>query len=371
MADQEQVDRLRRSVDEWNGWRFNNRDAEIDLKNANLIKTNLKRAFLIDADIRGANLQGADLTDADLSRANLRDTNLKGANLRVADLQGADLSGANLEGANLIDVTMNNLEGTNPANLTNAILRGAIIPNVNAEIVEFGVLDIVATTGLETVDFGDPSFLPQFLSEAFEYAHQPDVVEANWTGLFNESLRNIKLLRSIIEKGDASEDLVQIVHTITQELIKYLANHPKALYSIKPRLFEELIAEILASYGWRVEITPATKDGGYDIYGIVKEEDGKASNWLIECKRYAPDRKIGVDIVRALYGSSVLMGGGHNLMLATTSFFTKGVKDIKASRYDLELKDYEGVLEWVNTYQPNPNGKLYIKDNKLVVPGRK
>lgn len=30
---------------------------------------------------------------------------------------------------------------------------------------------------------------------------------------------------------------------------------------------------------------------------------------------------------------------------------------MKASRYDFHLKDYEGVLEWINEYKPNPNGR--------------
>ena len=58
-----------------------------------------------------------------------------------------------------------------------------------------------------------------------------------------------------------------------------------------------------------------------------------------------------------------------NALLATTSYFTKGVKDYKASRYDLELKDFEGVIEWINEYKPNPGGKLYVKDSKLILPG--
>ena len=58
-------------------------------------------------------------------------------------------------------------------------------------------------------------------------------------------------------------------------------------------------------------------------------------------------------------------------MLATTSHFTAGVHKLKASSYDLELKDYEGILEWINEYQPHPDGKLYIKDHKLVIPGEK
>jgi len=57
------------------------------------------------------------------------------------------------------------------------------------------------------------------------------------------------------------------------------------------------------------------------------------------------------------------------MMLATTSHFTRDVKAMKRSRYDLELKDYEGMVEWINEYRPNPNGSLYIKDKKLVLPG--
>ena len=59
-----------------------------------------------------------------------------------------------------------------------------------------------------------------------------------------------------------------------------------------------------------------------------------------------------------------------NAMLATTSYLTRGVKDFKAPRYDLELKEYEGILDWINTFRPNPNGKLYIKDHRIVLPGK-
>ena len=73
-------------------------------------------------------------------------------------------------------------------------------------------------------------------------------------------------------------------------------------------------------------------------------------------------------IVRALFGvkTNMTVAGG---MLATTSYFTRGAKEFKASRYDLELKDYEGILEWINEYRPNPNGRLYLRDNRLIVPG--
>jgi restriction endonuclease Mrr len=149
--------------------------------------------------------------------------------------------------------------------------------------------------------------------------------------------------------------------------MKYLAKHPEGIHEITSRQFEELIAEILAGYGWDVELTPATKDGGYDLYAISKDISGLRSHWIIECKKWAPDRKVGVEIVRALYGvkSDRKMG---NALLATTSHFTHGVEAFKNSRYDLALKDYEGILQWINEYTPHPNGKLYIRDNRLVIP---
>lgn len=179
-------------------------------------------------------------------------------------------------------------------------------------------------------------------------------------------MEKIKALRALYTDTTPPASLVEAVQTITTEFIKYLAKHPEVMYAIEPRQFEELIAEILASYGWEVKLTPPSKDGGYDIYAISPIRGGEKTSWIIECKKYAKERKVGVDIARALYGVKYDLKVA-NAMLATTTHFTRGVHDFKASRYDLALRDYEGILEWLNEYRPNPNGRLYIKENKLVV----
>ena len=102
---------------------------------------------------------------------------------------------------------------------------------------------------------------------------------------------------------------------------------------------------------------------------MTKDISGVTTSWIIECKKYRKDRPVGVDIVRGLFGVKLDLKVA-NAMLATTSHFTKGVHDYKASRYDLELRDYEGILEWINEYRPNPEGKLYIKDHQLILPGK-
>lgn len=152
-------------------------------------------------------------------------------------------------------------------------------------------------------------------------------------------------------KIEVPKELNIIINAVNDELIKYLSCHPKELYKLKPRQFEELICEILKSFGWEVELTPATRDGGYDIFAITKDILGMKSSWIIECKKYAPERKVGIEYVRSLCGVKNDLKIA-NAMIATTSFFTSGVQKAKNSRYDLELADYNQIVDWLNvTYK--------------------
>ena len=340
-----------------------------DLCEADLRNSDLRNADLCKADLRGANLCGAKMVDADLAHANLSDANLEGVNLAGANLwkarlEKAILIGANLEGAGLTDVAL--LQ----ANLTRAHFT------TEGSIGEGGssFLDLATCRDLNTATFESPGFLPDYLERAFAYAHREETKEAmSWPDYVKSTLEKIRNLRALQSPDEPSPSLVQAIDTVTAELINYLKRHPKKLYEIPPDVFEEIVAEVLASFGWQVDITPKSKDGGYDIFALSPTGDrDTTSSWIIECKRYAPHRKVGVDIVRALYGSNLLSrrdGAAGMKMLATTSRFTAGAQAFKASRYDLALKDYESILDWLNTYRPNPNGRLYLKDNKLVMPG--
>jgi restriction system protein len=106
------------------------------------------------------------------------------------------------------------------------------------------------------------------------------------------------------------------------------------------------------------------------MYAISKDVSGLSSHWIIECKKWATKNKVEVDIVRALYGVKSNLRVG-NALLATTSHFTRGAKQFKTSRYDLELKDCEDVLGWISKYGPNPDGTLYLRSNQLILPGNK
>lgn len=78
----------------------------VNAKGAHFSRSNLRSAYLGEADLHGARLEQADLLGASLREADLRGADLHGASLRDADLRNADLRGADLRGADLEGATL-------------------------------------------------------------------------------------------------------------------------------------------------------------------------------------------------------------------------------------------------------------------------
>jgi restriction endonuclease Mrr len=121
---------------------------------------------------------------------------------------------------------------------------------------------------------------------------------------------------------------------------------------IDPRKFEELIAELFRDKGYDVQLTPRSKDGGRDILVIERDDIGSALT-LVECKRYAQNNKVGVDIIRGLYGV-VCEERATRGLLATTSYFTSGAKAFRDKvPYRLGLADFDILREMLSQFRRN------------------
>lgn len=144
----------------------------------------------------------------------------------------------------------------------------------------------------------------------------------------------------------------QIVTNLTlsvSELIGAIAKNPELLYKIKPRQFEEIIAEIFDRHDFEVQLTPQTWDHGRDIIAI-RSTLGIRTKFIIECKRYAKNNPVPVALVRQLYGTQAQEGANQSI-LATTSRFTVAAKEFARERnttqWGMELRDFDDVLAWV------------------------
>ena len=142
-----------------------------------------------------------------------------------------------------------------------------------------------------------------------------------------------------------------------KEAIEVCRKDPEQLRELDPPLFEAVIAELLAGFGWEVSVTPATRDGGYDILGVTTDDSGLRTSWIIECKRYAADNKVGVQIARQIAGVKGHIGV-PNAVIVTTSSFTADVHEFSSARHDLSLVDFSAITKWLQGYSL-PTGPLY------------
>jgi HJR/Mrr/RecB family endonuclease len=140
--------------------------------------------------------------------------------------------------------------------------------------------------------------------------------------------------------------------SFSDELITQLKKSPDKLHEVDSRQFEHLIADLFHDMGWEVELTKATRDGGRDILahlntGVVR------LLCLIEAKKHRKDRPVGVQLVRNLYGT-FCDEQANSAMLVTSSYFTSEAKKLQERhKYQLALKDYADVVEWLANYK-NP-----------------
>ena len=78
-------------------------------------------------------------------------------------------------------------------------------------------------------------------------------------------------------------------------------------------------------------------DYGVDVYATKFSED-QIENWVIQCKCYSPQNKVGPKIIRELIGSLSRYQGTTKGMVVTTSSFTVGAID-EAKRAGIKLID--------------------------------
>jgi HJR/Mrr/RecB family endonuclease len=137
-----------------------------------------------------------------------------------------------------------------------------------------------------------------------------------------------------------------IIISAENRLIEGLKKQPAALRNLAPREFEVLLADLLRDMGWDVELTKATRDGGADILAYLNTDVGRLL-CLVEAKHYREDRKVGVDLVRTLYGT-LNDARASSAMLVTSSSFTGGAHEFQRKhQYQLSLREYADVVNWI------------------------
>ncbi|WP_170381497.1 restriction endonuclease [Ruegeria atlantica] len=213
--------------------------------------------------------------------------------------------------------------------------------------------------------------LPQALyrqllrSLAIEHSDFDDLISCRLSGDGYFELRGIKEHNDWLNKPIEIETLVGLdglplqqgqlvprhslgeLQLIDAVLFHEIKDNPSIMYDFSFREFEVFVSALLNRRGYETKLTPPSGDGGKDILASKSTEFG-SQLFLVEAKRYAPTRPVGVGIVRQLYGvvEDKRATGG---LVVTTSRFTKGARDFQQrNKYRMNLADYQEIIRWVS-----------------------
>jgi hypothetical protein len=137
------------------------------------------------------------------------------------------------------------------------------------------------------------------------------------------------------------------VPAVEAELLEYFGRHPEQLHALEARRFEELVAAIFRGQGFDVELTPPTRDGGFDVLAVRKDVFTGDHTYLVECKRHASDNPVRVGVVRELLGVTTDKKATRGIVV-TTSYFTRPARQLEeANLLRLALRDYNALVAWL------------------------
>ena len=156
---------------------------------------------------------------------------------------------------------------------------------------------------------------------------------------------------TLLEQTEEQHAIIIDESKRVQRIITDIYHNNSKMYTLEPREFEEMIAELLRNEGFEVQLTKQTRDNGFDILALRKlNRHSIPLKFLVECKRYKDTRPVGIDIIRSF--KEVLDTERANRgIIATTSYFTKPAQEKRNDLpYLLDYRDKDDIMQWVAQY---------------------
>jgi len=140
------------------------------------------------------------------------------------------------------------------------------------------------------------------------------------------------------ERGKTVRDVIYRSRSALQCLFHVAGRHDAAGVGREAWFqFERDVHQLMESLNFNVEHVAASGRGdrGVDVFA-TKGHDLEHVAWVIQCKAYSPDHKIGPHVVRELCGTLAEYPQGTRGMVVTTSSFTSETRQL-ALRHNIRL----------------------------------
>lgn len=168
------------------------------------------------------------------------------------------------------------------------------------------------------------------------------------------------------------EETLQQVRELTPDLIAYLKQHESDLIKLNWEIFEHLIAEFFAGWGFSmVRLVGKTITPAADIFAVEKRlSTGGTWRYFIEVKRWR--ERVGIEVVDRVYGAMLRerdKWGWHVAMICSVAGFADfRATDTRELRLrGVELRGKEDICEWLRAYRPSKSG-LWLPKSDAMKP---
>lgn len=170
-----------------------------------------------------------------------------------------------------------------------------------------------------------------------------------------ETIKRFSISRLELRKAIAD------VRQLTPDLILHLKRHERDLEAVPWQVFEQLVAEFMASWGFTdVRLVGRDPSTQADIMAVhCVEPMGVRLKYFVEVKH--TKCRVGMEVISQVHGAFALEQPKHGWTLAMIVSLG-GFKDTKRlgkgelELRNLHLKGREDVLGWLNGYQLAPGG---------------
>ena len=132
---------------------------------------------------------------------------------------------------------------------------------------------------------------------------------------------------------------------LNSELYDYFGRKPDQLTRLHWRDFEKLVAELMEAQGFRVELGPGQGDGGVDIRLVQRDPIGDILT-LVQVRKNAPHRPIGLEAVQALYGAERAEDADSSMFVTTSRYLPVAQEFAGRQNVEMELNVGEDVRRW-------------------------
>jgi len=144
--------------------------------------------------------------------------------------------------------------------------------------------------------------------------------------------------------GSLKELDLDDISTPLKDVRQYLLAKKESIYSVHPKIFEDVVGSVFKDHGYGVRITAYSGDDGIDV--ILDESSGNTIG--VQVRRYKKKLRIEAEQIRSLAGA-LFLGGHTKGVFVTTSSFRSGAQKtadrLNSLGFPIELMDAERFLE--------------------------